>query len=125
MDRSIRAGKDVLVKAACASWFEWLGGSTLIFWKWHDFNEEARDGFLIFATKSELKNSDRKFSKGVMPSDSRVRKLCYEKILRLINTSRIEKGFVRWDVPFFDVPKGDLDIRLVFHGTKNGLNKVV
>ena len=29
---------------------------------------------------------------------------------------------MHWDVPFFEVPKGDEDIRIVYDGTKNGLN---
>ena len=125
LDKSIRAGKDVIAKIAHSSWFEWLKGSSLIFWKWHDFRNEARDGFINFMLKSELKEADRKFSKGVPPSDPLRQRLYYEKISRLLETGYIEEGFVRWDVPFFDVAKGESDIRLVFHGTKFGLNNSV
>ena len=117
--------RDVIVKAMKASWFKWLGGSTLVFWKWHDLKREARDGFPIFFLKKIQRQSKRKISKGTPPLDESLYLLFNEKLLRLLETGYIESGYIRWDVHFFSVPKEDNDIRLVFNGTSNGLNKLV
>jgi len=83
----------VLVKSSRASWFEWLGGSTLLFWKWHDFVKEARDGFPICFLKKNLKKSKWKESKGTLPSDPALRRLFLEKINRLLD-QRVKAIFV-------------------------------
>ena len=128
LSKSIEVGRDVMVKAAKSSWFEWLGGSTLVFWKWHDFRREARDGLPIFFLQKSVKSIKRsqwKVSKGALPSNEDLRPLFIEKLSRLLDTGYVETGFVRWDVHFFSVPKGENDIRLVFNGTSNGLNELV
>ena len=123
--RSVNAGKDVLIKMSQASWFEWLGGSTLVCWKWHDFIDQARDGFNFFIYKSQFRKSDRKISRVSPSSDPKILRLTIEKFERLLHTLCLEGGFVRWDMHFFDVPKGDSDVRIVFNGTENGLNAIV
>ena len=96
-----------------------------MFWKWHDFVKEARDGFSIWFLKKNLKKSKWKESKGTLPSDPALCQLFLEKINRLLETGYLETGFVRWDVHFFSVPKGESNIRLVFNGTSNSLNNAV
>jgi len=123
--KSVNAGRDVLDRATKASWFEWLGGSTLVFWKWHCFQFQARDGFPTWFLKPNLKITDRKFSKASPPKDDTLNKLWIEKLERLLYTKYLEVGFVKWDIHFFGVIKGDNDIRLVFNGTSNGLNEIV
>ena len=109
---SVVAGRDVLDRACKASWFEWLGGSTLVFWKWHCFKTEARDGFPLYFLKSRSKNP-RKFRKGSAPKDLKLLKLFNEKLMRLLYTRCLERGIVRWDIDFFGVSKGESDIRIV------------
>ena len=57
LGKSIKVGRDVIEKACKASWFEWKGGSTLIFWRWHCFIAEARDGFPMFITQKDLRHA--------------------------------------------------------------------
>ena len=94
-DKSLVAGRDVLMKIGDASWFEWLGGSTLIFWKWHAFNQEARDGFPMFLLVDNIEELGFKVSKPSPSADPRLRNLYNEKLIRLIKTRHIESGFVR------------------------------
>ena len=47
---SLQAGKDIIKKAAKSTWFEWVGGSTFIFWQWKIWLKVARDGFPMFMT---------------------------------------------------------------------------
>ena len=44
----VDAGTDCLYYATLCSWWEWLGGSRLFFWRWtKEFKTYARDGILI------------------------------------------------------------------------------
>ena len=106
-----------------STWFEWLGGSTLVNWKWHDFSKKDRDGFLIYLL-SDPQSSSRKISKASIPSYPKLKSLHCEKLQHLLDTLCVENGFVRWDIRFFSVLKGESDIRLVFDGTRNGLNSI-
>ena len=94
-DKSLVAGRDMLMKIGDASWFEWLGGSTLIFWKWHAFNQEARDRFPMFLLVDNIEELGFKVSKPSPSADPRLRNLYNEKLIRLIKTRHIESGFVR------------------------------
>ena len=44
------------------------------------------------------------------------------KVEVMLNRGYLEEGFVRSNVHYFSVPKGDDDIRVVFDGTSSGLN---
>jgi len=122
--KSIESGREVLCKVTKCTWFEWVDGSALVFWKWHDVKTEARDGFRVYFAK-DIENLSRKVSKGVRPEDPKLQKLYSEKFQRLIKANYIEKGYVKWDIRFFSVQKGESDIRMVFDGTKSGLNPIV
>ena len=130
------AGSDVLLKLCDASWWEWTGGSTLIFWRWPQGmqRQSARNGMTAWI-------------QGRLPTSSRPaprpNKEKFDLILPKLKTI-LDKGYVRLEIDqcllalidedpksfvesltdYFEVPKGS-DIRLVYNGTSCGLNVVV
>ena len=58
--KTLEAGVDVLLRADNATWFEWNGGSALIFWRWHDFKGQARDGFPTHFLETQLRLTPKK-----------------------------------------------------------------
>jgi hypothetical protein len=46
---------DIIGRSANATFWDWSGGSTLIFWQWSkDFRLRARDGVPVFISKKLL-----------------------------------------------------------------------
>jgi len=122
---SLKAGIDVIKKAAKATWFEWLGGSTLVFWRWNQWESVARDGFPMFMLSQPSKKDGKRIIKSSPPSSLPLRKLYIEKITKIITSNYLELGWVKWCIRCFGVSKGPFDIRLVFDGTKSGINAIV
>jgi hypothetical protein len=106
IDLVIEVGIDCIKWATVSTSWSWNFGSSLFFWKWWEFIEEARDGTNIFV-QGKLPQCNMKQK---VPKIKRTLELVQSKLL---------------DVSFFDVPKGDDDIRLVYNATKSGLNEVV
>lgn len=115
----------MLRRADDASWFEWNGGSALVFWRWHDFAREARDGFVTHFLNNGLRKTGKKACPPSMPRDEEVEKLINEKLNKILRLRYISDGYVHWDIAFFEVPKGEEDIRIAYHGKKNGINDLV
>ena len=118
----MRHGFEALTRLAKSSWWEWKGGSSLLFWRWpREIREAARDGYPIFI-RSKL------------PRWRRTQRLPKEKAMVAQMTKKFEKvrakayvseGTVLSMINCFAVAKGDDDIRLVYDGTKSGLNACV
>ena len=123
--KSLEFGVDVLMRADRASWFDWTDGSALVFWRWHDFKIEARDGFPTHFLDSSMRQSSKKFYPPMVPADSRMRSLLEEKLNRIVQARYISDGYAHWDIRYFHVPKGEEDIRIVYDGSKNGINTLV
>ena len=127
--RDLTRGHAALAHYCDSSWWKWIRGSALLFWRWpRTCITDARDGFKIWIT-SPLPKYKRK-QKYLKPD---LASLVAEKI-----------GDVRWkryispisfthsDVDYFPVPKGIdpdtgaiLDVRMVYNGTSSGLNEAV
>ena len=60
-----------------------------------------------------------------MPKDPLEESLVIEKIQRIVDTGYIKPNYAHWDIQFFAVPKGEDDVRIVYNGTKGGINLVV
>ena len=118
----MEAGRDIIRKAACNGWFDWTAGSTLVFWRWPFFSNEARDGFPLYLIKN-IKQVERRVISSILPKDEKLRKLCVEKIRRIVFACYARPGFAKWDIRCFRVPKGENDI-LVHDGTESGVNLV-
>ena len=78
--KSVSTGCDVLRKASKPSWFECLGSSTLMHWRWPEFQVEDRDGFPIMFTKSNLRLSPNKVRKPAPPREDSLKLLHYKKL---------------------------------------------
>ena len=101
---------DVLQRADEATWFEWKGGSAPVFWRWHDFSIEARDGFPAHFLDDTLRSARKKFCKPAVPANAATKRLIEEKLNRISQVRYLGEGYVHWDIRFFAVPKGDEDI---------------
>ena len=115
----------MLKRADGASWFEWKDGSALVFLHWHDLMREARDGFPTQFLENQLRQTPKKVYPLSIPKDHKVKALIEDKLNRILQVRYLLRGYVHWDIIFFNVPKSLEDIRLVYDGTKNGINSVV
>ena len=94
----------------------------MVFWRRHSFSREARDGFRTYFLNERSRKSPKKYCRPIVPSSEALKVLIEEKINRIIAVRHLGSGYVHWDIRFFDVPKGDSDIRIVYNGTDNGIN---
>lgn len=52
-------------------------------------------------------------------------RLVASKVDGMLHRRYLEEGFMRSNVNYFTVPKGEEDVRVVFDGTSSGLNKAL
>jgi hypothetical protein len=115
----LTAGRDCLQRCMGSSWWEWSAGSCPLFWRWpHHYRERIRDGIPLWF-------------KGIIPkwrrpqpsiTDPQLWSNMRTKLQGVRSKGYIIKGDVFSLTSFFAVPKGDSDIRMVYDGTKSGLN---
>lgn len=119
----IDGGRECLGYATSASWWEWLGGSRLFFWRWTDeFRRWARDGIPV----CWLKDIKLKKCRPQPPvRDKEVKKHMTKKIDKIRTRGYVKPGRVKSLIKFFAVPKGKSDIRMVYDGTASGFNDSV
>ena len=119
--RDILAGRDCIERVgACSDW-KWNNGSRLFFWRWGEFKEDVRDGAPIYHY-DKLPNCKKPQPP---PKDPNSLSKVQTKLNDVRRKRYIEKGPVKSVTSFFDVPKGDDDIRMVYNGTSSGLNDSV
>jgi len=115
-------GRDCLVRVTQADFWEWSGGSRLFFWRWPDESRLwARDGHPVYFSEP-LPNYRQKQS--VEPALD-VRAKVTTKLKKFIDRGYVIPRRVQSLISYFTVPKGDSDVRLVFDGTKSGLNSAL
>ena len=106
---------------ACSEW-KWPLGSRPFFWRWGlEFMKDARDGPVVYV-KGELPRCHKRQTLARNPS---VRQKVKEKIEKVRKNQYICKGHVESLTSYFDVPKDENDIRMVYNGTSSGLNDAV
>ena len=117
-------GLRIVGQSMLSTWWEWSFGSSPFFWRWNGDEQisAARDGMQIFSL-SPMPRSRRDFKPPRFDSDTR--KVVASKIQSMIQKSYLEVGFVRSQLHYFAVPKGDSDVRVVFDGTSCGLNETL
>jgi hypothetical protein len=118
--RDAEAGKIALHQVLASGWWDWTNGSSLLFWRW-DFDTQrsaARDGMEIFV-QGELPTNLRP-ARPVHPDK---RAILGPKIDTVRKRNYIAPGPVSNLTDFFDVPKGEIDFRIVYNGTTSGLNE--
>ena len=72
-----------------------------------------------------MRKTPKKYYPPAIPADDKIKGLMEEKLRRILAIKYLSPGYVHWDISFFDVPKGEEDIRIVCNGTRNGLNEAV
>jgi len=116
------AGEAAVAKAAETSWWEWKSGSTIFFWRWPpDYQDVVREGLVPMFDSEPPTNSDRQ----PPYDDDKIKDQVKKKLDKVIMKGYVELTdikFVEAMMFMFDVPKGD-DIRMVYDGSKSGLNK--
>ena len=119
-EKSVEAARDAVGRYANSSWWKWNQGSRALFWRWPaEFQEKIRDGIKLW-----LKSHLKPYTKAqASPRDQ----LTAEQILQKLSDVRakgyVEAGVVKSLITFFHVDKGQDDIRMVYDGTKSGLNE--
>ena len=120
-DQTIKAGLSALEHAARSSWWDWDMGSSPFFWRMPDLGwmTEMRDGVAPMwigptpAYRRRQHANPNEESKALEKKKlTKVRKRGY-----IAPTPGIKSL-----TSFFSVPKGEDDIRMVYDGTKSGLN---
>jgi hypothetical protein len=113
------AGIDAVSKYICGTWWQWVAGSTLFFWRWGASSRIARDGFSPYI-RSTLPNYRRPAKR---PKADKI-PLIVPKLQLILDRGYVQPGMIRSLTDYFDVPKAD-DIRLVYNGTSCGLNNAL
>jgi len=113
------AGRECVSRYCNSSWWEWTEGSRPHFWRWpQEYRSSIRDGVPPwFKTKVPKWQVPQRPEKNEEVREAMRKKL--EKIRRL---KYIQEGHVDSLTSYFAVPKGETDIRMVYDGTKSGLN---
>ena len=119
LKRDMCCGFEALTRLARASCWEWDAGSSLLFWRWpREIREAARDGFPLFIRKK----LPRWIRKQRLPKEIYMQEKMAIKFKKVMNKGYVGDGTVLSMINCFAVAKGEDDIRLVYDGTKSGLN---
>jgi hypothetical protein len=117
--KSFLAACDCIERAATYYWWDWQDGSRPFFWKWSiEYQDQIRDVIPLWYRGTAPRNflSQRK------EKDPEVRKSIGAKLMKVFARRYFIYGTILSLMSFFDVPKGDTDIHLVYNGTYSGLN---
>ena len=109
-------------KASQASWWNWDKGSSIFFWRWPaDYQEIVRVGLApMFDTEAPM-NRDQQPAYECEEVRAKVKKKLDNVLMKgYIELTDIQ--LVEAMMFMFHVPKGEADIRMVYDGTKSGLN---
>jgi hypothetical protein len=121
---SIQAGCKAINYAIDATWWEWDGGSYPFFWRWKkEFVREMRDGIPPRFTRTPpvCRERQRPNSNPLFAAKERAKVL---KVLKRGYLQPVQYSKDQSLMHYFSVPKGEDDIRMVYDGSKCGLNGV-
>jgi hypothetical protein len=118
----LSAGCECISRAWNSSWWEWADGSRPFFWRWPlEYRHQIRDGHRLW-----IRGTLPRWLVPQRPKpDPQVRKQIRTKLCTVRQRGYIVSGPVLSLTSYFAVPKGDDDIRMVYDGTKSGLNSVL
>ena len=118
--KDLIVGSEAVWRSILASWWNWDGGSTIYFWRWpKSFRTVVRDGTKAFIHRNQLPSYAKPQRLSKHPE---TRERVKEKVNGVRQRGYIKEGGVKSTIGFFDVPKGESDIRMVYDATKCGLN---
>jgi len=120
--RDVEVGRDAIFRAANSSWWEWSHGSSCYFWRFpKDLRSHVRDGFPIYIEKALPRYRQRQTFRLTAAGLEQLK----DKVEKVVHRGYVEEGYVGSLINYFAVPKGEGDIRVVYDGTKCGLNQCV
>jgi hypothetical protein len=113
------AGHECIARFANSTWWKWTEGSRPHFWRWpEECQRVIRDGvppwFRVKVPRWQVPQR--------MEKDESKREVMKKKLEKVRRLGYIQPGQVDSLTSYFSVPKGDTDIRMVYDGTKSGLN---
>jgi len=118
----LEAGRDCLRRVSAASFWEWSGGSRLLFWRWPPpIRPWARDVQPIYISGPLPHYRKRQ----PWEPNSVIRNQLQSKLSKFVEHIYVQRGTVHSLISFFTVPKGEADVRIVFDGTKCRLNDAI
>lgn len=116
------AARECIARASNSSWWHWNQGSRPFFWRWEEeYQIVIREGLPPWFV-GEMKPWTAP-QRG--PRNASVRKSVGEKLAVIEKKQYIEKGKIISLMPFFHVPKGEKDVRMVYDGSASGLNDII
>ena len=124
LGRDQHAVCSIIWHAAHSDWFEYKCGSRLVYFRFPPrYRKVARDGVPAFVEREvpRVESAQRVIADPERRAKVRSK---LEKVLsrRYVLTTGLRVcSYIR----YFDVPKGDKDVRIVYDGTANGLNHCV
>lgn len=120
LDRA--AARDCLLRLQATTFWEWKSGSRPMFWNFpKDQQITMRDGIVLWM-KGRM---DPWLQSQRLPRDPKDIPKVVEKLCVARDKGYIDIGLVQSLISFFEVPKGLTDIRMVYDGTKSGLNEML
>ena len=119
-----RDGIEALSFVRASGWWEWVGGSGVLFWRWPlIYQDEMRVGVPPYFIGPPPRSMDRQ---PAYASDV-VKAKVAEKVQAVLDkgyVKHLEEGEeVESLMYMFHVPKGSDDVRMVYDGSKSGLNR--
>jgi len=117
--REWAAGRECVARVADSTWWEWTAGSRPHFWRWpEEYREAIWEGVAPwFRTRPPSWKVPQRHEK-----DEGTRKAVRSKLEKVRRLGYIRPGRVKSLTSYLSVPKGESDIRMVYDGTKSGLN---
>ena len=108
-----------------SSWWMWDGGSLPFFWRWpKEWVKDIRDGippWFVTTPDTEFKPQRKNTDKVAREKEAnKIRKVLRQGYIEMVANDQV-KGLMH----YFSVPKGQTDIRMVYDGTRSGLNQAV
>ena len=116
----LSAGYEAIDKANLSSFWDWEGGSAPFFWRWQsEVQKDLRDGTPLWVS-GRLPRYKR--SRQMLPREPEKADQVKRKLSKVINRGYISPEEMVNVTSYFDVPKGDDDIRMVYDFTASKLN---
>jgi len=113
------AGRDCVRRCCHANWWEWEAGSRPLHWRWpEEYQLAIRDGLKPWFDRKPIPYTVPQLGE----PDPHIRAKVKEKLGKVRRKGYLTAGHVKSLTSFFTVPKGDDDVRVVYNGTKSGLN---
>ena len=95
--------------------------STLFFWRWpSEYKKDVRDGLEV-CVEDQLPEY---WARQQWPEDKSKREQL-KKLHKPVSKNYITRGFIKSLIAFFEVLKGENDIRIVYDAKKSGLNESI